>query len=163
ASIKGSSLAHAITLNGQGQTALFGVTTGATSSDGSQLEFVTIKNFLQAGMSVVTRTATILAGVTITGNGTAPARAPRVIGAGAAAAPGHLNILNATPASATTSISSNTQHGIIVLGHGSITLNGSPAGTVPDGGTFSGTVVVNDNYVAGIFIQQTPGATQNNS
>lgn len=138
----------ALTISGS-STATVGVvaTTGSTST--TQLANVTISDFLNAGILVNgSGVLSIGAGVTSTANGTSSNRSPglHVTGSGNA-------IVNVPAGSTPTHFDGNTSHGILVDGTGYLTLTGS----VTNAQAGEGTVTANGNFVAGLWIGQTPG------
>jgi hypothetical protein len=142
----------ALTIDGQTQTASVGisVTTGADAT--TQISHLAVQNFGRDGVRVQgTGGLTIGAGTSSTGNGTAAQTADglHILDQGAA-------FINVTSGDAV-HFNSNSAHGIMVTGSGSVTITGTP-GT---GG--NGTVTANENQLAGVWIEQTPGGTAPNN
>ena len=144
--INGTAGGGSLIIDGGGNTASFGVVATTGSTTATSLQNVTIQNFLQEGVRVANAgVLTIKQGVAVTGNGIAVARRPGLRVTGSA----HVDI-TVPLGQATTSFNTNTQHGILVEGTGSVTIAGAQAGG-------SGTIECRGNFVAGLSIAQTPG------
>jgi hypothetical protein len=135
----------------------FGIAvTGAATAATTSISEVTVTGMLADGIAVAKGSVTIGAGVVSTANGI-PTTGPlhdglRVLGSGAA-------VINVPSGQAPSNFDKNTGRGITVEGLGSVTITGA----VTSATMGTGTVTANGNNVAGIWIQQTPGAalTQN--
>jgi hypothetical protein len=126
--------------NHAGGTAIL-VSPGASTST-SSISNLTIKNTSSDGIRVTAGTLTVGAGVVVSGS-----NADGIDVTGGAA-----NISNASGTQ--TLFTNNATYGIEVGSLGSVSITGTP-GSVPSN---SGTVVTNFNTLAGISINQTPGA-----
>jgi hypothetical protein len=134
-------------LDGQNHTAAHGVRVTTGSDDTTSVSHLFVH--AMAGDGILVHNVGQLdigPGVTSTGNGTqnAPADGLHVTDNGVVT-------IDVTSGDAV-HLDSNTAHGILVDGSGSITLTGKPGA----GGT--GTVTTNENGFAGLWIEQTPGA-----
>jgi len=146
---------NALVINGRstGNMATVGIVVdtgaGVTTANAPQISFVDVTSFVNDGILVHNAgIVRIGAAVTSTLNGLTNARRAglHVTGTGQA-------IID-VPAGATPShFDSNTNHGILVDQNGSVTITG----TVIDGAMGTGTVTTSRNYLAGIWIEQTPG------
>jgi hypothetical protein len=134
-------------------------TTGATSAivvgTGSaattQISNVTIEGMLNNGILVNgSGVVTIGPGVVAVGNGSVNTRGNGLFVQGTAEA-----IIDVPAGAQPTSFSGNSAHGILVEGTAFVLVTGAVT-SVPDG---TGSVVVHGNASAGVWIQQTPGAT----
>lgn len=129
------------------------VTTG-TSKDTTIVKNLTVKNMLGHGIVVndapqktTGGAATFGPGLVVKGSGTAAAPATGLVVrdhgvayvTGTDAAPSHFD--------------QNTEHGIRVIGNGQLVVNGAIGANPPA----TGTVTVNGNAAAGLWIAQTPG------
>jgi hypothetical protein len=142
--INGSLGGGSLIIDGGSSTAFTAVTSTTGSTSTTTLENVTIQNFLRDGIQVIAGNFTIKQGVLVVGSGTAAARRPGLH----VTSTGHVDIT--VPAGqAMTAFNSNTQHGILVDGAGSVTIIGSQLGG-------SGTVETRGNYTSGLTITQTP-------
>lgn len=147
------------TIDGQAHTALGGiVVTSGSSLTTTTLDHVTIQNMLGNGINVRNAPASAVGGaiaigpgVVSTGNGTAGARASGLVVAGA----GKVAISDGGNAAADpTKFDANTEHGIVVTQGGSVTIDGTPGATP----LTTATVSANGNFVAGLWVSNTPGA-----
>ncbi|HXN32997.1 MAG TPA: hypothetical protein VN894_14100 [Polyangiaceae bacterium] len=128
---------------------------GVTPANSPQIANVIVTSFVDDGILV--DQAGILrigGGVTSTLNGVPGARMAglHVTATGQA-------IIDVAAAATPTHFDDNTNHGIHVDTNGSITLTA----TVIDHSTGTGTVTTNRNYLAGVWIEQTPGTPPLNS
>lgn len=138
-----------LTLDGVTQQAGIAIQVAPTSSTVSTtVQNVTIQNTLGDAIRVTNGTLNIGAGVVVTGSAND----------GLHVTGGVANIVNSSAGNAQTSFSGNTQYGIEVGSTGSINVTGvaTLSGGAPTG---SGTVVANTNAIAGLRINQTPGAS----
>jgi hypothetical protein len=142
----GASLSN-LTIDGADHQAVTGVWVGRNTDDTTMLTNITVQSFGRDGIGVgANGTVTIGQGVSSTGNGTSAARHSGLAVVGKAT-------VSVPSGSAKTSFDGNTDHGIVVGGGGHIIVTGV-AGTSGDG-----TVTVNSNYFAGLYIAQTPGSS----
>lgn len=144
-----------LTIDGQGNTASYGIVATTGSTVATSIANLTVSRFLDDGILVENAgVLSIGAGVTSTANGTAAARKAglHVTGSGHA-------IITASAGQAGTHFDGNTSHGIFVDASGFITLTGAVTNATHGGGT----VTANDNYTAGLWIQQTPGMPPQNT
>jgi hypothetical protein len=147
-----------VTVN-SGTTAPTGGTNGISVATGStaasSISDITISGMLNDGIHVASGVITIGEGVVSTQNGIAPTtrngyQSPglHVTGTGEA-------IITVPAGDTPTEFNANTAHGILVDQTGFIDVNG----VVTNGAAGTGTIQTNGNLPAGIWIQQTPGAT----
>jgi hypothetical protein len=141
----GASLTITTTANG----ATDGVVVGGTAGTGgaTTLANVSITGMLSSGILVNAGVVTINAGVVSNDNGTATSAGHGLdVEAGEAIVTGG--------ATAATTFNGNSAHGILVEGTGLINLTGAVTTANPG----VGTVETNGNVLAGVWMQQTPGA-----
>ncbi len=134
-----------LAIDGQTNTANYGIqVTGGTAT----LSNISVANMLHDGIHVTNAASvSIGAGVSSTQNGTATTGADGL----------HVSNTSTVTIDVTsgtaTHFDSNSAHGIYVNGTASIALTATP------GANGTGTVTTNANTAAGVWIQQTPGAT----
>jgi len=129
--------------------------TGVTVANSPQIANVVVTTFVDDGILVDnTGIVRIGAGVTSTLNGTNAARK-----AGLHVTANGQAFIDVPTGGTPTHFDANTNHGINVDANGSITLTA----TVVDRTTGTGTVTTNRNYLAGVWIEQTPGTPPLNS
>jgi hypothetical protein len=123
---------------------------GTATSATTTIADVTVTGMLDDGILVTKGSLGIGEGVASTKNGlsTATRAGLHVTGTGAAT-------ISVPSGSAPSTFNQNTAHGILVDTSGSISLTGS----VTSASSGTGTVVTNQNVAAGVWIEQTPGAT----
>jgi hypothetical protein len=152
---------NALVINGRstGNMATFGIVVdtgaGVTAANAPQISFVDVTSFVNDGIFVHNAgIVRIGAAVTSRLNGLTSARRAglHVTGTGQA-------IIDVPAGETPSHFDANTNHGILVDENGSVTITG----TVIDGATGTGTVTTNANYLAGIWIEQTPGTPPLNS
>jgi len=145
ASIAGGAGA-ALTVSGQANKGTFGITASSATSTGTSISNLTVSSFATAGILVQNGgTLGIGAGVTSTGS----PDGLHLMGTGTPSV-----TINVPSGAAATHFDSNTVHGILVSGNGSISLTGAVASTaVPP----MGTVTTNHNTAAGVWVEQTAG------
>jgi len=138
-----------LTISGQGNKGTLGITASSASSTGTTISNLTVSSFATAGILVQNAgVLSIGAGVTSTGN------------------PDGLHITNTgkvtinVPSGAATHFDTNTVHGVLVSDNGSIALTGAvTSAAVPP----TGTITTSHNTAAGIWVEQTPGSTAQNT
>lgn len=141
-----------LVIDGNTNAANSGVVVGGNAAATTTVSNATVQNFKNAGIVVGAGAVTLGPGLTVKGNGTNAAPAPGI------AVPGGNAIITGTAAAGTaghTSISSNSQHGVLVSNKGYITVNGSATAVTTTGTAF---VDFDNNQIAGIWIAQTPTA-----
>jgi hypothetical protein len=138
----GASLTITTAANGGTNGIVVAGTAGGTGGP-TTLANVTITGMLDDGILLNAGILTINPGVTSNNNGTATSA-----GHGLEVTGGEAIITGSS--NAVTSFNGNTAHGILVEGSGYIALTGNTAA--------GGTVVTDGNALAGVWIQQTPGA-----
>lgn len=152
---------NALVINGRstGNMASFGIVVdtgaGVTAANAPHISFVDVTSFVNDGIFVHNAgIVRIGAAVTSTLNGLTNARRAglHVTGTGQA-------IIDVPAGETPSHFDDNTDHGILVDENGSVTITG----TVTNGATGTGTVTTNDNYLAGIWIEQAPGTPPLNS
>lgn len=164
--IRGGTLGDAgvdpgLTINGRsgGNNGTVGIVVdtgaGVTTANGPQLSNVVVTSFHADGILVQnTGIVRIGFGVTSTANGVPGARM-----AGLHVTDNAQAIINVASGDPAAHFDGNTNHGIHVDANGSITL----MGVVTDRRTGTGTVTANGNFLAGVWIEQTPGTPPLNS
>ena len=132
-----------------------GTGTGVTTMTGPILQNAAISGFVDDGILVENAGVLQLGtGVSSTANGTPSARKAglHVTGTGQA-------LIRVASGDMPAHFDQNTNHGILVDTNGSIAV----AGVVTGGVSGTGTVTTNNNYAAGVWIEQTPGSPPLNS
>lgn len=148
-----SSGLQTFTIDGNAHAGVFGLLVGAgSSSTTTAIAHVTIQHTGREGILVgagALKTAglAIGAGVVVTDSGQTSARFP-----GMHVGNNGTVVVTVPSGSDSTRFNGNSQHGILVDGSGSITITGATSGT-------SGTITANENFVAGLWIGQTPTTT----
>jgi hypothetical protein len=151
-----------LVIDGAANTATTGIAvTGGSASATTIVQNVTVQNFAATGILVGTANKSNTAGAVtlgpnliVTGNGTSTKPAPGLtISSGMAIVTGTASAGH----NGHTSISGNTQHGILVTGSGYVEINPSTSG-MSVSGTGQAYVDLDNNNVAGLFIAQTPTA-----
>jgi hypothetical protein len=134
-----------LTIDGQNQTAAFGVYVSAGSDSTTSVASLDVQNMGRDGIRVANSgVLTIQGGVNSTHNGSSGTPADGLNVGGQAHAT--IDPSGGDPIH----FDQNTAHGIYVNGTGSIQLTGTP------GSPGSGTVTTNGNVAAGLWIEQTP-------
>lgn len=130
------------------------VSTAPTGGNDPTLDRVTVQNFKSNGIVVQPNAAlTILSAVHSLHNGTFSS-----MGAPTSTASGLLvlgDVIIANQNGAPDSFGGNSGHGILVRGAGVLTLNGNP---IKESSINKATVVMRENWVAGLMVSQTPSA-----
>ena len=135
-----SGITGPFTFDGQKNVAQTGI---AITGGSASLSTLTVQNFLGDGILVTGGTVSITSGVTSSGNGTATARHAglHITGKGSVT-------INNPSGGVPDAFNGNSSHGILVDTSGQLTLTGAP------GAAGAGTVTTSQNYVAGLWMQQ---------